>query len=256
MPKNRLTMSEALVGESRRSVKSLQSQNRHTFWQLQKGWARPVERETTKGSVTLRRNLWHGSKCSSGPTWNLKSLNANATKSRPSVFCMEWIQFSASSRHDTTIKIKTLRISKTHPSTLMEAVSNCPHIISALAANDSEEGEFVKKYKSVVSWYSHRSNQIHRPPKRRKVRNGFSLLSYVELIVSLRTDRCTNMWNLWYCTVTPFCLLSMLVCRMLVGRTCCHAFKGIGSYILQVTPFLLPNRWTRRLLWVMNSHRC
>ncbi|KAF8813509.1 cysteine proteinase [Phlegmacium glaucopus] len=53
---------------------------------------------------------------------------------------------------------------------MMEAASNCSHIISALTAKDSEEeGEFVKKYKSVVSWYSHRTNQTHRPSKRRKI---------------------------------------------------------------------------------------
>ena len=59
------------------------------------------------------------------------------------------------------------------------AESNCSHIISELTANDSEEGEFVKKFKSVVSWYSHRNNQIHhQPSKRRKVISSYQLSCY------------------------------------------------------------------------------
>ena len=127
--------------------------------------------------------------------------------------------------------------------------SNCSHITSTLTTTDSEEGDFVKKYKSVVSWYSHRSNQIHcQPSKRRKVSKMISSLSfYVEFRTFPRIDCCTNMWNLWYCTVSAFCVLSMLVCRMLVGWTCCHAPKRIGSLVLQVTLHFF-FCWTRHLL--------
>ena len=59
------------------------------------------------------------------------------------------------------------------------------------------------------------------------------------------------MWDLWYRTLSTLCVLSMLVCRMLVGWTCSHASKRIGSLVLQVTPPMLSSaehvhllRWT------------
>ena len=122
---------------------------------------------------------------------------------------------------------------------------NCSHIISALIPKDSEEGDFVKKYKSVVSWYSHRSSQTHQPSKRRKV-NYFVWLYLVLSSYFSGIDCCTNMWDLRYCTVSPICLLSMFVCRVLVGPTCRHTSKRIGSYVLCVTPFLFLR--TRHLL--------
>ena len=55
--------------------------------------------------------------------------------------------------------------------------SNCSHITSTLT---TEDGDFVKKYKSVVSWYSHRSNQTHcQPSKRRKASEMFSTLYFM-----------------------------------------------------------------------------
>ena len=62
-----------------------------------------------------------------------------------------------------------------------------------------------------------------------------------------RTDCCTNMWNLWYCTVSAFCVLSMLVCWMLVGWTCGRASKRIGSLVLQVIHNFV-YCWVRHLL--------
>lgn len=59
------------------------------------------------------------------------------------------------------------------------------------------------------------------------------------------------MWDLWYRTLSTLCVLSMLICRMLVGWTCCHASERIGSLVLQVTPPILSSaehvhllRWT------------
>ena len=144
------------------------------------------------------------------------------------IFYAEWIREELKTQRTSTGFHTLLKMTGTAAGT-----SNCSHITSTLTTTDLEEGDFVKKYKSVVSWYSHRSSQCH-PSKRRKVSKMMPSLSfYVEFT---RADCCTNMWNVWYCTVSAFCVLSVLVCRMLVGWTCCHASKRIGSLVLQVTP--------------------